>query len=185
MTSDTALFLRQFLTNPRQVSAVAPSSRALARAITEGLGPDSGPVVEFGPGTGRLTEAILARGVPPENLTAFEMNGDFVTHLRQRFHGVHFVHAPAQQARAVLGGAVAGKVVSGLPLLSMPPTLRESIVAAAFEVLAPGGEMVQFSYGSTPALTHHQLERLGLKVRLGRRVLMNLPPARIFHYSRA
>ena len=41
------------------------ASRTLARAMTLGLGPNSGRVVEFGPGTGRFTEAILARGVRP------------------------------------------------------------------------------------------------------------------------
>jgi len=65
LTSDLALFRRRHLRNPRQVSAIAPSSRTLARAMTLGLSPKSGKVVEFGPGTGRFTEAILARGVPP------------------------------------------------------------------------------------------------------------------------
>ena len=48
MTSDLALFRRRLLKNPRQVSAIAPSSRTLARAMTLGLGPHSGAVVEFG-----------------------------------------------------------------------------------------------------------------------------------------
>lgn len=87
MTNEAQLFLRQLLTNPRQVSAIAPSSPRLARAMAEGLGPRSGRVVEFGPGTGRLTEAILAAGVAPRDLTLFEMSEDFVTHLRRRFPG--------------------------------------------------------------------------------------------------
>ena len=62
MTPDQTLFLRQLLHNPRQISAISPSSPWLARAMTAGLHPQMGQVVEFGPGTGRLTEAILARG---------------------------------------------------------------------------------------------------------------------------
>ena len=77
MSGEAQLFFRQLISNPRQISALAPSSRALARAMAEGLGPHSGPVVEFGPGTGRLTEGILAAGVAPHNLTLFEMNPDF------------------------------------------------------------------------------------------------------------
>ena len=183
MTNEAQLFLRQLLTNPRQVSAIAPSSPRLARAMAEGLGPRSGRVVEFGPGTGRLTEAILAAGVAPRDLTLFEMNEDFVHHLRQRFPGVEVVHGPAQMAPQTVQPGVA-KVISGLPLLSMPPALRESIVGAAFAVLAPGGAMVQFTYGQQPPLPAESLERLGLRVSAGVKVWRNLPPARIFRFHR-
>ena len=184
MTNEAKLFLRQLLTNPRQVSAIAPSSPRLARAMAEGLGPRSGRVVEFGPGTGRLTEAILAAGVAPRDLTLFEMNEDFVHHLRQRFPGVEVVHGPAQMAPQTVQPGVA-KVISGLPLLSMPPALRESIVGAAFAVLAPGGEYVQFTYGPNPPFPADQAAAMGLRITPGRRVWANLPPARIYRYSRA
>jgi phosphatidylethanolamine/phosphatidyl-N-methylethanolamine N-methyltransferase len=183
MSAETRLFLRQLLTNPREVSAIAPSSRWLARAMSEGLGPHSGPVVEFGPGTGRLTEAVLARGVLPENLTLFEMNADFVSHLRARFPGVTVHHGPAQSAGTLMGAGV-GTVISGLPLLSMPISLRESIVSAAFAVLAPGAAMVQFTYGAHPPLTPESLQRLKLLAIPGKKVWANLPPARVYRFRR-
>ena len=184
MRADARLFLREALRNPRQISALAPSSPSLARAMAAGLGPRSGPVVEFGPGTGRLTEAILATGLPPDRLILLELNADFVQHLHLRFPGVRVIHAPAQAAPDHLG-PVAERVVSGLPLLSMPPALRESIVAAAFRVLAPGGELVQFTYGALDPLTHGQLGRLGLRVDRGPRIWANLPPARVLRFRRA
>lgn len=184
MLQDTRLFLKEALRNPRMVSAVVPSSPALARAMAEGLGPHSGKVVEFGPGTGRLTEAILAAGVPPQNLTLFEMSEEFVRHLRQRFPGVTVVHGPAQSAPDHMP-AEAERVISGLPLLSMPHELREEILAAAFQVLAVGGVYVQFTYGPKTPLTPGQMVRLGLRVTPRRRVWGNLPPARILHFRRA
>lgn len=184
MGSETALFLRQLVSNPRQVSALSPSSPWLARAMTAGLGPHVGPVVEFGPGTGRLTAAILARGVAPHDLTLFEMNRDFVRHLRALFPGVHVHHGPAQDAPEVLSKKRTGKVISGLPLLSMPLPLREAIVTAAFGVLIPGGAMVQFTYGAKPPLPPESLARLGLQTAIGQRVWRNLPPARIFRFYR-
>lgn len=184
MGSETALFLRQLVTNPRQVSALSPSSPWLARAMTAGIGPHIGPVVEFGPGTGRLTAAILARGVAPHDLTLFEMNRDFVRHLRALFPGVHVHHGPAQDAPAVLGKRRAGKVISGLPLLSMPLPLREAIVTAAFDVLIPGGAMVQFTYGPRPPLSEASLNRLGLRALPGPRIWRNLPPARVYRLYR-
>jgi hypothetical protein len=44
-------FVRAFVANPRQVSAVAPSGRTLARLMTQEIVPGAGPVIELGPGT--------------------------------------------------------------------------------------------------------------------------------------
>ena len=184
VTSDLALFRRRLLRNPRQVSAIAPSSRTLARAMTLGLGPASGRIVEFGPGTGRFTEAILARGVRPQDLTLFELDAEFVGHLRAKFPGVNVHHGPAQDAAHLLAPGVS-TVLSGLPLLSMPQGLRESIVAAAFAILAPRGRFVQFTYGGRPPLPPETILALGLTVNKGPRVWANLPPATVYRFRRA
>jgi phosphatidylethanolamine/phosphatidyl-N-methylethanolamine N-methyltransferase len=183
MTSDLALFSRRLLKNPRQVSAIAPSSRTLARAMTLGLGPDSGQVVEFGPGTGRFTEAILARGVPAANLTLFELDDEFVPYLRGKFPGVTVHQVPAQEASRLIKGKV-GTVISGLPLLSMPADVREGIVGAAFQILSPRGRYVQFTYGPRPPLPPEQIESLKLKVDRGFKVWANLPPATVYRFRR-
>ena len=184
MNDDLALFRRRLLRNPRQVSAIAPSSRTLARAMTLGLGPTSGRVVEFGPGTGRFTEAILARGVRPEDLTLFELDDEFVTYLRGRFPGVTIHQTPAQDAARLLPEPVS-TVISGLPLLSMPPDVREGIVAAAFAILAPRGRFVQFTYGARPPLSPETIAELGLTVTKGFKIWANLPPARVYRFRRA
>ncbi|MBE2278728.1 MAG: methyltransferase domain-containing protein [Rhodobacteraceae bacterium] len=184
MESDLALFRRRLLRNPRQVSAIAPSSRTLARAMTLGLGPGSGRVVEFGPGTGRFTEAILARGVPAANLTLFELDEEFVAHLRQKFPGVTVHQAGAETADRLLDPGV-HTVISGLPLLSMPTAVREAIVGAAFRILGPRGSYVQFTYGPRPPLPPDQIESLGLRVNRGHKIWANLPPARVYRFRRA
>ena len=179
----TALFFRQLLSRPLQISAIAPSSRGLARAMASGLGPRSGRVVEFGPGTGRLTEGILAAGVRPADLTVFEMNPEFVSHLRQRFPGVTVHQGGAETAPDHVTKGV-GAVISGLPLLSMPMDVRLAIVGAAFAVLAPGGYYNQFTYGPRPGLTDAQIADMGLEYRETARVLINLPPARVHRFTR-
>lgn len=184
MAHEAQLFFRQLLSKPKQVSAIAPSSRWLARAMAQGLGPKSGRIVEFGPGTGQLTRGILAAGVAPTDLTLFEMSPDFTSHLRETFPGVTVHNAGAQTAAAHVAPGVAA-VISGLPLLSMPPELRESIVQAAFDVLAHNGIYVQFTYGPKPPLSPEQLDRMGLTVTPGPKVWANLPPARVFHFRRA
>ena len=89
----------------------------------------------------------------------------------------------AQTAAAHVEPGVSA-VISGLPLMSMPLEVREAIVRAAFDVLAPDGIYVQFTYGSKPQVTPEQMEKLGLKVEQTAYVLFNLPPARVHRFSR-
>lgn len=152
--------------------------------MTLGIGPGSGPVVEFGPGTGRFTAAMLDRGLPPEKLTLFELDEEFVAYLRARFPGVTVHQRPAQDAADLVAPDVS-TVVSGLPLLSMPVPVRDGIVAAAFRVLAPRGRFVQFTYGPRPPLPAETIERLGLTVNRGHKVWANLPPATVYRFRRS
>lgn len=184
MMSDLALFRRRLLNNPRQVSAIAPSSRFLARAMSEGLGPATGRVVEFGPGTGRLTRGILARGVSQHDLTVFEMDPEFAHFLKSSFPGITVHIAGAQTAAQRVAPGV-GAVVSGLPLLSMPVAVRQSIVEAAFAILKPGAPLIQFTYGRRPPLPDALIEELGLSVEMGPLVIANLPPARVYRFRKS
>lgn len=181
MPSDLGLFLRQLWRNPKTVSAMAPSSRWLARAMTAHLGPHTGRVAEFGPGTGIFTRAILARGVVPGNLTLFEVNPDFAAHLRTAFPGVTVINDGAQTIAAHVQNA--GAVISGLPLLSFPADLCQAIYAGAFAALIPGGTVTQFTYGPKPPLPDTIRAALGLHAVPGPRIWANLPPARIYTYT--
>lgn len=182
--SETLLFLRQLASRPKQISAIAPSSRRLARAMARDLGPHTGRVVEFGPGTGRLTQGILDAGVKPADLTLFEMSADFTAHLRAGFPGVT-VHNTGAQHAAQLVPKGAGAVISGLPLMSMPLDLREAIVRAAFDLLAPDGIYVQFTYGSKAQVPPDLQAKLGLTCRQTAYIWANLPPARVHTFRRA
>lgn len=183
MFADLAFFLKQAVLQPKQTSAILPSSQQLARAMAAGIGPNTGPVVEFGPGTGKITEAILERGTRPQDLTLFEMNADFAAALRCRFPGVAVHLAGAQEAASHLPATV-GSVISGLPLLSMPHDLRLAIVKAGFDVLRPGGSFVQFTYGTRPPLSDATLATLGLHAEAGPRIWGNLPPAQVYTLRR-
>lgn len=180
MPNDLVLFVGQLLRNPREVSAIVPSSRVLARAMARGLGPATGRVVEFGPGTGKLTQAILDQGVAPSDLTLYEMNPAFCDSLKARFPGVRIVNAPAQESAKELAGV--GAVVSGLPLLSIPPEIQRGIIGAAFAILRPGAPYVQFTYGPNPPVSAGVSAALKLSFESGPRIWQNLPPARVYRY---
>lgn len=181
-----AAFLKEWLKAPRQLGAVAPSGASLARAMTEGVSEATGPVIELGPGTGVLTRAILARGVPRENLAAIEFNGEFAVTLARRFTGVRVIQGDAARLRRLspFGAQGAGIVICGLPLLSIPPRSVYRILAGCRDSLRPGGEMRLFTYGPVCPVPGEMLARLGLVARRGAFVARNIPPAWVFVVTR-
>lgn len=181
--SDLPLFLGRLLRRPHEISAVAPSSEALARAMAQQLPIDAlaGPVIELGPGTGKITRAILARGVAPEHLHCFEMSSEFATYLSRQLPGVQVHNAPAQ-AMTAHGLRNVSAVVSGLPLLSMPKAVIKDILTASFAALRPGGRFIQFTYGPTPPIPEDIRMRFGLDCERGPKVWGNLPPARVYTF---
>jgi phosphatidylethanolamine/phosphatidyl-N-methylethanolamine N-methyltransferase len=151
--------------------------------MAEAIDPSIGPVVEFGPGTGRISHALLERGIAPSDLTLIEMNPAFSQHLQQKFPEVGVLNIAAQDITAHYPTKAAA-VVSGLPLLSMKDDLQQAILKSAFDVLAPGGIYVQFTYGLRPPVKPAIAASLGLTWRKLGRVWENLPPAQIYVYTR-
>ena len=84
--ADSARFLKTLVAAPRLTGAVAPSGRALARAMAAAIGsPSQGLVVELGPGTGPVTQALIETRVAPERLVLVEYDPGFCRMLEARF----------------------------------------------------------------------------------------------------
>jgi len=187
MTSNTAAqhldFLRGLIARPKNVGAIAPSSPALARAIAREIDPAlSGPVLELGPGTGVVTEALIERGIAPERITAIEYDPDFANLVQKRFPKVHVVRGDAFDLAKTLGdGEPFAGIVSGLPLLNHPIERRRALIEGALARLKPGASYVQFSYGTRPPIE----PPAGAKVVRAAVVWLNLPPARVWSYRRS
>lgn len=178
-----ALFFRRLLRRPGQIVALAPSSTGLAREMVAALSPATGSVVELGSGTGKITDFILARGIPEDRLALFEIDPAFAERLAARYPRAHLMRISAGRvAEAPL--ADVGAVVSGLPLLSMPVALQRDIVGGAFRLMRPGGIFVQFTYGFRPPV--HPAVRAELKLAWSHSgtVWLNLPPARAYTFRK-
>ena len=173
----------QVLRRPHQVVALAPSSAALCREMAAGVDPEGGPVVELGAGTGTITHAILARGLPPERLHCIEMNPIFCDRLRARFPGVT-VHQISAGACGTLPVAEAQAVISGLPLLSMPVALQRDILTGVVRLVRPGAPYVQFTYGPKPPVARVVRDELGLVWQRSARIWGNIPPARVYRFKK-
>jgi phosphatidylethanolamine/phosphatidyl-N-methylethanolamine N-methyltransferase len=177
---DHLRFLRALATSPKSVGAIAPSSAALARAIAAQIGMD-GEVLELGPGTGVVTQALLARGLAPGRLTLIEHDPQLAELNAARFPGTRVINGDAFQLDRILGHARAfSGIVSGLPLLNFPVPARAGLIDAIFARLAPGAPFVQFSYGLHPPVA----PPANAFVRRAAAVWLNLPPARVWVYRK-
>ncbi len=183
---DEVRFIRSWIERPLTVGAVTPSGKILARTMARYVDPDSdGPVVELGPGTGPVTEALVKAGVAPSRLVLVEFNPTFCRLLRSRYPDATLVQGDAYSMRRLLETLLlqpAAAVVSGLPLVTKPIKMRLRLIRDAFDLMLPGAPFVQFTYSVASPLPR----RLGgFSVEASERIWMNLPPARVWVYRRA
>src|SRR5690349_4817081 len=153
---DDVKFLRTWIEKPLATGAVMPSGRVLARTMARYVDPKStGPVIELGPGTGPVTEALVNRGVDPARLLLVEFNPDFCRMLRTRYPQATVVQGDAYRLRHLLETIVrepAAAVVSGLPLVTKPLRTRLRLISDAMALLAPSAPFVQFTYAMGPPI---------------------------------
>jgi phosphatidylethanolamine/phosphatidyl-N-methylethanolamine N-methyltransferase len=179
-------FFLAWLANPRRVGAIAPSSAALAEAITADLTPASAPVIELGPGTGVFTRSIIARGIPEHRLALIENGAEFVDKLQRDFPRayVHRMDATRLHHVELFDGERAGAIVSGIPLLLMPAKRVTALLEGAFDRLRSDGAFYQFTYGRDAPIARPVLDRLGLTAKRIGGTLANFPPAAVYRIRR-
>jgi phosphatidylethanolamine/phosphatidyl-N-methylethanolamine N-methyltransferase len=182
---DEVRFLRSWIEKPLHMGAVMPSGRMLARTMAQYVDIDSdAPVVELGPGTGAITNALIERGVDQKRLVLVEYNPGFCALLRDRYPQAKVVQGDAYRLRDSLGQVLASRasaVVSGLPLVTKPMQTRLRLIRDAFLSLAPGAPFVQFTYSVVPPIPK---SLPGVSTEASERVWMNLPPARVWVYRK-
>jgi phosphatidylethanolamine/phosphatidyl-N-methylethanolamine N-methyltransferase len=182
---DEVRFLRSWIEKPLHMGAVMPSSKLLARTMAQYVDVDSkGPVIELGPGTGAITNALIEHGVDQKRLVLVEYNPGFCALLRDRYPQAKVVQGDAYALRDSLGAvldAPASAVVSGLPLVTKPMLTRLKLIRDAFVALAPGAPFVQFTYSVAPPIPK---SLPGVSTEASERIWMNLPPARVWVYRK-
>jgi phosphatidylethanolamine/phosphatidyl-N-methylethanolamine N-methyltransferase len=182
---DEVRFLRSWIEKPLHMGAVMPSGRVLARTMAQYVDIDSDrPVIELGPGTGAITNALIAHGVDQKRLVLVEYNPGFCALLRDRYPQATVVQGDAYALRDSLWNvlsAPASAVVSGLPLVTKPMLTRLKLIRDAFVAMAPGSPFVQFTYSVAPPIPK---SLPGVSTEASERIWMNLPPARVWVYRK-
>jgi len=181
--SSWMLFAREALRNPRAIGTVFESSPRLAREIAQFVPlNESGLILELGGGTGKVTEALLERGIAPERLVSVEQSASLAEYLHKRFPKVRIIKGDAVHLSQLLGNDSqrVSTIVSGLPFRSLPHAVGHGIIKQIEEILPEKGLLIQFTYdlsGQTTYLPHH-FKKVSHKI-----VWSNLPPARVNVYQ--
>ncbi len=179
-----AAFLQSVYRNPVRAGSIAPSSSALSKRMASFVPQDGSPVVELGAGTGAFTSAILDRGVAPDRMWVVELDPSLAQYLRNEFPAVNVLCGNAADLPrllpAELHGSV-GAIISGVPMRNLSRERRRETMAAALQVLRPGGDFLQFTYGLRRPI---ETKGLPLQARRMGRVWTNLPPAAVWCYRK-
>jgi phosphatidylethanolamine/phosphatidyl-N-methylethanolamine N-methyltransferase len=183
--ADETAFLRSWLERPLVTGAVTPSGKALARTMASYVDPRRrGPIVELGPGTGPVTDALVRRGIEQERLVLVEYNPDFCKLLARRFPRATIVQGDAYDIRETLAEVVrepCAGIVSSLPLFTKPVEQRHALLAEAQDLMHPGAPFVQFTYAPVPPVPPQPGRYTATP---SERIWLNLPPARVWVYRR-
>ena len=143
--------------------------------------------MELGAGTGQVTKALLAAGIPPTRLALVERDPELTAFLRRHFTEPRIIEGDAARLPELLaenGIAPIAAVVSSLPLLSLPTDIVNGIVHGVFDALPRGGALIQFTYGPTPPVPGALRQGLRLVGTRGGRIWRNIPPAVVWTFRR-
>ncbi|UZW57187.1 methyltransferase domain-containing protein [Sphingobium sp. JS3065] len=181
-----ALAAREFFRHPLAVGSAFPASHFLVEAM---LAPVDWSrmrrVIEYGPGTGIFTRALLDRLPGHARLLAIDTSAAFIDHLRGANRDRRLI-AVTGSADAVLdimagqGWDKADCILSGLPFSTLAPERAERLMEASARALAPDGLFMAYQMRKA---VQPLLERRFAKVGTGFE-WRNVPPCHLYWASR-
>lgn len=182
---DEIVFLKGMISSPDTVGSIVPTSRTTARCMARQIDLTSElPVLELGPGTGVITRAILDAGIQPQNLYCVEYSDTFTKRLVGAFPNVNILNGDAFRLNDVLGDKkdqIFNTIITSMPLLNFPMENRISLIEDLLDRLPKGRPVILFSYSAAaPVPTNGQ----NFEVKSINWVLRNVPPARVWAYTR-
>lgn len=189
---ENKLFFKRWLKHPFQMGTLAPITPRLAKMAASLVSDPDDFIVEIGAGTGRLTRALLAEGVKPSNLALVELDPEFCVFLKETLKDMpecknsmpYIIEGDAGKLSEIIPESFQGKVstvVSAIPLMYLPPMVREQIIKSAFEVLKPSGSILHVTYNPKSPLAFKD----DLKQERAGKLWFNFPPGFVWKYQQS
>lgn len=177
---------REFLRSPSLVGSAFPASRYLIDRL---LAPIDWAtvrvVVEYGPGTGPITRAALARMRPDSRLLAIDVSEGFTRYLRQSIEDDRLiaVKASAEQVTSLLASFnldAADIIVTGLPFSTLDPGVGDKIADASVAAIRDDGSFLAYQMRRSVA----PLLKARFDLVKSAREWRNIPPCHLYWASR-
>ena len=180
------LFLKRVLANPLRVGYVVPSSPFLTRQTARRLD-FSRPrvVVELGPGEGCHTREIVKRMDAKSRLILFELDEEFVSHLRKQFvrdPRVTVLNTDALRLPETLqemGHSHCDYIISGLPFFFIDPRTKDRLLQSIAEAMDRDSRFITYQV-TTQLCDHDHLFELADK----KYCALNFPPINVLEFRK-
>ncbi len=147
------LFLFQYITKPRTVGAILPSSKHLAEKMIDTIDFNHAKyIVEYGPGTGVFTDKLISSRNKDTVILLIEYNYEFFMSLTEKYSdqiNLFVIHGSAENVDKYLADyniPYVDYVVSGLPFASLPKSVSSTILMKTKNILRKNGEFITFQY---------------------------------------
>ena len=199
--SQSGTFVLGFVSSPKSVGAILPSSPYLAEKITKNIRKSDKPlkILEVGAGTGVFTTLIGAKLKPDDILDVIELNSNFCDILKRSFEEERNIKVHCVSIMDWNPEYKYDFIISGLPFNAFNPELVRNILDKYQELIKPGGMISYFEYmflanikrivlsekekaESEGTLLNVTEFRNKFKVQRDR-VWLNMPPAYVYHLS--
>lgn len=171
-------FTKNAITNFKNTGTIFPSSRYLSKKICSLIPNNAQTVIELGAGNGAVTKHLLNHIAPTANLSSYEINEEFITHLKQTFQDDRFTileHSALEMPNDFKAGSV-DVIASCLPLALFDEQMKRDLLKVIKESLKVGGLFIQYQYSlKDKKLIAEYFPRTEVKF-----VLRNAPPAFIY-----
>ena len=148
-------FAGNFFKHPRMLGSMFPSSRFLAEHLLENIDFSRVRViVEYGPGTGPITNRVLEHLGPEGRLIAIEASRALTDHLRANIDDPRLivVNGSAADVQKILmehGYSGADCIIFGIPFSTISHRARLQLMAATRIALNPGGRLLVYQFTRT------------------------------------
>lgn len=151
------IFFGLFCKNHKTVGSVAPSSKALARTITNYILPKENNdllpqnYLEIGPGTGPFTKIMAERLRDIDTLHIVEIMPEFAKMLTKKYGGKKNIKVHCCSILEWKNDKQFDRVVSGLPLNSFSPEFVAAYLEKVKSLTSPDGIIADFRYPKLPS----------------------------------
>lgn len=169
--------LVNFTKNIKTTGAIYKTSSKVEDRLTQYISNNSKVVVEFGPGYGNVTKKILSRLPTDGKLYCFEVNTDFVKHLKEEFNDDRLVviNDEAQNFQNHLNEPV-DYFISTIPLSFLTEEVTELLISRIYESLTHNGYFCKAQYSSSHFGKFEKV--FGSCIS---EIVYNIPPAHIIY----